>query len=63
LIGDRCCCKAAAEHLFTRHRIYVHRSLPTVPRGTERLRLNSNPIARDEDIDALVAALGDVGPA
>jgi 5-aminolevulinate synthase len=33
---------------------------PTMTRGTERLRLTPKPLHSDEDIDALVAALGDV---
>src|SRR5438105_12239833 len=61
LIVDPVMCKAACDELLQLHRIYVQPiNYPTVPRGTERLRLTPTPLPSDADIEALVAALGDV---
>jgi len=58
LIGDPVLCKAVCDELLHRHRIYVQPiNYPTVPRGTERLRLTPTPLLSEEDVDQLVRAL------
>ena len=59
MIGDPVKCRQISDILMQDWGIYVQPiNYPTVPKGTERLRITPGPLHSDADIDALVTALG-----
>ena len=61
MVGDADRCKAASDLLLNRHSIYIQPiNYPTVPIGTERLRITSTPRHNEAHVSSLVEALVDV---
>jgi 5-aminolevulinate synthase len=61
LVGDPVLCKQASDLLLDDYGIYIQPiNYPTVPRGTERLRITPTPWHDDREVDRLVQALTEI---
>ncbi|GGE56731.1 5-aminolevulinate synthase [Actibacterium pelagium] len=61
MVGDPVKCKFISDKLMDDFGVYIQPiNYPTVPKGTERLRITPSPVHTSEDLDHLVEALEDL---
>ncbi len=61
MVGDPVKCKMISDWLLERYGVYIQPiNYPTVPKGTERLRITPSPLHSDADISHLVKALSEL---
>lgn len=61
MVGDPVKCKFISDVLLKDYGVYIQPiNYPTVPKGTERLRITPSPVHSDADIAHLIGALGDL---
>ncbi len=61
VVGEAHCCRAVTDTLLDRYDIYVQPiNFPTVPVGTERLRMTPSAVHSEADIDHLIHALNEL---
>lgn len=61
MVKDPVKCKWISDLLLDNYNIYVQPiNYPTVPKGTERLRITPSPLHSDQDIEHLVSALSEL---
>ena len=59
MVGDPVKCKYISDRLLEDYGIYIQPiNYPTVPKGTERLRITPSPVHTDADIQHLIASIG-----